>query len=79
MINSPPTNKRIQDENGHIDQGWVEWVLQTHRQSKFHGTDTTTNRPTNALNGGDWMIDTTLGKPIWYYDGGWIDATGASV
>lgn len=77
-INTPPTNRDIQTPTG-IDRGWIEWFIQTHTQSKFLGVDTTANRPTNALRDGDWYIDTTLGYPIWYYDGGWIDSAGATV
>lgn len=40
---------------------------------------TSTNRPTTGLWVGRPYWDTTLGKPIWYKDPGWVDATGAAV
>jgi hypothetical protein len=78
MIEAPPVNLAMQ-EGGQITKGWRSWFAQSHEQSIFHGTFTTSGRPTNALNDGAWGIDTTLGKPVWYYDGGWVDATGSTV
>jgi hypothetical protein len=78
MIQSSPIQLSIQ-EGGQLTQGWVEWFEQTDRQSKFQGTFTTAGRPTNALTDGDWGIDTTLGYPVWYYDGGWINSSGTTV
>lgn len=57
-----------------------EWFLSVYRVAKkAKGTGTTSERPVNGLEDGDWYLDTTLGYPIWYFDGGWIDATGATV
>jgi hypothetical protein len=67
------------DENGQPNKPWIDWADEVSKQGKYKGESTTANRPTNGLNNGDWLLDTTLGKPIWYYSGGWIDATGASV
>lgn len=67
------------DENGLPNRAWLEWAALVDRQAKYKGADTTANRPTNGLNDGDYYMDTTLGKPIWYLSGGWIDSTGASV
>jgi hypothetical protein len=39
----------------------------------------TEDRPTNGLRNGLFYFDTTLGIPIWWYDGNWVDATGATV
>jgi len=45
--------------------------------------DTTANRPVVGFSGGptdgQMYFDTTLGKPIWYFGGSWVDATGAVV
>lgn len=78
MIKPPPIQKPF-DKDANPDRDWQEWAQQVHRQLKYQGEFTTANRPLNGVNDGDWMIDTTLTKPIWYYNGGWIDATGASV
>lgn len=67
------------DENGEPSKVWIDWASEVSKQAKYKGEYTTADRPTNGLNDGDWLIDTTLGYPIWYYSGGWIDATGASV
>ena len=67
------------DENGQPSKTWIDWANEVSRQAKYLGSFTTANRPTNAVNEGDWIIDTTLGYAIWYYSGGWIDATGSSV
>lgn len=44
-------------------------------------SDTSANRPTNGLQGGAMMFDTTLGKPIWYNWAlaKWVDANGTVV
>lgn len=39
---------------------------------------TSANRPTTGLYVGRPYFDTTLGKPIWFKDPGWVDATGAA-
>lgn len=67
------------DENGQPNQAWIQWAKEVDRQSKYKGSDTTANRPVNGVNTGDYYLDTTIGKPIWYLAGGWVDATGASV
>lgn len=35
-------------------------------------------RPDNPTSG-TMFVDEALGKPIWYINGGWVDASGASV
>jgi hypothetical protein len=40
---------------------------------------TTAQRPTNSVPQGHMFFDTTLGKPIWRRNAGWVDANGASV
>lgn len=40
---------------------------------------TTANRPTFPADECHMIIDTTLGKPIWWNGTNWIDATGATV
>lgn len=67
------------DENGNPSRAWIEWALKVSSMITYQGSDTTANRPTDGLRDGDYYMDTTLGQPIWYYSGGWIDATGASV
>lgn len=39
---------------------------------------TTGARPPSPVTG-QYYLDTTLGKPIWYLAGAWIDATGIPV
>jgi len=73
-----PIQRPFMDENGN-DKAWQDFLAELAKQAKYKGEFTTASRPTNSLFDGDWMMDTTLGKPIWYYSGGWIDATGASV
>jgi len=73
-----PIQRLFMDENGN-DKAWTDFLTELAKQAKYKGEFTTANRPTNGLKDGDWMMDTTLGKPIWYYSNGWIDASGASV
>jgi len=73
-----PIQRPFMDESGN-DKAWQDFLAELAKQAKYKGEFTTANRPTNSLLDGDWMMDTTIGKPIWYYSGGWIDATGASV
>ena len=78
----PPTQRpfdKIDEMGASPERAWTEWCLSVFQNIKYKGSDTTANRPVNGLNDGDWYLDTTLGQPIWYYSGGWIDATGASV
>ncbi len=79
ILNPPPTQKPFDDEDGNPDRAWVEWALQVHDTLKHKGSETTANRPTNALKDGDTFLDTTLGFTITYYNGGWIDGAGNSV
>lgn len=67
------------DENGQPSKAWIEWADNISRNTKYVGSDTTANRPVNGLNDGDTYLDTTLGKTIWYYNGGWIDSSGSTV
>ena len=39
----------------------------------------TGDRPISGLVTGLFYFDTTLGIPIWWYDGDWVDATGTIV
>lgn len=74
-----PPNLNPFDRNGQPDDAWINWMMEVFRQGKYQGKGLTAERPTDGLNDADWFFDTTLGKPIWYYSSGWIDATGASV
>jgi hypothetical protein len=40
---------------------------------------TTTNRPTQFLQVGQFYFDTTLGYPIWYNGTAWVNASGTAV
>lgn len=40
---------------------------------------TTSSRPTERLQVGQYYFDTTLGIPIWYDGADWVDATGTVV
>ena len=57
-----------------------ESLQEIWRLSKtIKGRGTTSERPTNGVEDGDVYFDTTLGKPIWYLDPNWVDATGSTV
>lgn len=75
---APPTQIPF-DIDGNPSSAWIEWAVEIARQSKYLGEFTTAARPTNGMRDGDWIIDTTLGYPAWYYDGGWIDSAGSTV
>lgn len=75
---TPPTQIPF-DQDGNPSLAWIEWSLAIARGVKYLGEFTTANRPTNGMRDGDWGIDTTLGYPVWYYDGGWIASDGTSV
>lgn len=77
---SPPPTMAPFDQDGVPHRAWIDWTLNLYRSArKYRGSDTTANRPVNALETGDWYFDTTLTKPIWYTGSGWVDATGAGV
>lgn len=75
----PPPIQSPFDANGKPVKAWLDWCNDIATNSKYRGSDTTANRPANGLTDGDWYLDTTLGKPVWYYGSGWIDATGTTV
>lgn len=79
MISPPPITRPFDNKDGQPERDWQDWLDQVYRHNKYLGEFTTANRPTNNLSDGSWMMDTTLGHPIWYYSSGWIDATGTSV
>lgn len=80
LLSPPPNGAPFDDINGFPNRAWVDWTMSVFRSArKYRGADTTTNRPLNGLETGDWYFDTTLTKPIWYTGSGWVDATGAAV
>ena len=79
MSHSPPPTQKRFDDGEYPDRAWVEWALAVHRHLKYQESGTTAERPLNGLTDGDYYMDTTLGKPIWYLSSGWVDATGATV
>lgn len=71
--------------NGH-DKGYDSLYIKTSARNTTTGwvavqpvvKGTTAERPSSPSTG--WMyFDTSLNKPIWYGNSGWVDATGASV
>jgi len=75
----PPPALSPYDVDGKPVKAWIDWALAVHRHArKYRGADTTANRPTNALENGDWYFDTTVGKPIWYSGSGWVYADGTA-
>lgn len=57
-------------------------AIQNHQQNTSEKVvweyGVTGARPAGAING-QRFFDSTLGKPIWYHAGNWVDATGAVV
>ncbi len=47
--------------------------------NNFPDQGTTASRPTQQLAIGQTFFDRTLGKPIWWQAGVWVDATGTPV
>lgn len=69
MALNPPTNPPT--------PSWFTQVWQIAFASQDSGA--TANRPTKNLWTGRPYFDTTLGRPIWWNGGYWIDAAGNSV
>ena len=55
----------------YTSNAWTQWI------PAGINSDTTANRPTNPISG-QMFFDSTLQKPIWYFNG-WKDASGTSV
>jgi hypothetical protein len=55
----------------------ISFESESYRQGILRGS--TANRPTTGLTLGLEYTDTTLQKPIWWFNGDWKDATGAIV
>ena len=59
---------------------FLQWFSRIHTIAlAVRSSGTTAQRPTSSLWVGRTYFDTTLGKPIWYKNPGWVDATGAAV
>lgn len=75
-----PSNSPLTDPKGTASVPFLQWLSRTHTiVAAVISSGTTANRPTKNLWNGRTYFDTTLGKPIWYYGTGWVDATGAAV
>jgi len=59
------------------DDEFLQYLWRSANKDK--GAGTTTDRPVNGINAGDYYFDTTLGHQIWYDGSNWVDATGATV
>ena len=79
----PPIHSPFEVSAGVVSSAWVEWLNSTFRQArKFQGSGTTADRPTNALEVGDWYFDTALTYPVWVASIGpvvWHNAAGTVV
>ena len=77
MIGPVPTRDPIID---YIPRSWVEWFREVFLSClSVQDSGTTAQRPVADLWNGRRYFDTTLGIPIWYFNGSWVDATGSSV
>lgn len=73
-----PASGPVSDDSGPT-RGWLRWFrIATDTCNAVRESGTTAQRPVENLWAGRMYFDTTLGKPIWYLSGGWVDATGAS-
>lgn len=54
---------------------WSDWK----RMNVLSRTTTQRNSASFTKSTGDMVLDTTLGKPVWYNGTGWVDATGVTV
>lgn len=78
---SPPPNKTPFDKDGGSPNGpWIEWLTSVFTiAGKYKGTGTTSERPTNGLNVGDWYWDSTLQYPVWWSGTNWKNSVAAIV
>lgn len=53
-------------------------VLANKLKKSYSSALTTESRPTLPVTG-QFLFDTTLGKPVWWAGAKWVDATGAEV
>lgn len=75
-----PSNAPLVDKDGTSSVPFLQWLSRiTTIANAVISSGTTAQRPTKNLWTGRTYFDTTLGKPVWYYSSGWVDATGASV
>lgn len=54
---------------------WSPWK----RMNALSRTTAQRNNASFTKNTGDWVFDSTLGKPVWWNGTNWVDATGATV
>jgi hypothetical protein len=73
-----PTEGPVVDADGNAKPGYKDFFSQVFRLLvALTLSGTTLNRPTTFLFVGRIYFDTTLGKPVWFKNPGWVDATGA--
>jgi hypothetical protein len=81
MISPPPSKRNIVDAMAKFtDAFWLEFFSAVYKGIKYTQTSgTTAQRPTKDLFNFRFYGDETLGIPIWYFNGIWIDAQGNPV
>lgn len=78
LINQPPISSAATDKNGVLVQGWASFFAAVFRLlSALTASGATAARPTTFLWAGRPYFDTTLGYPVWWDGGQWVDSTGA--
>lgn len=77
-IKLPPLTLPIVSYSGDMPVQWMAWFSQANALMGQQ-SGTTAQRPTTGLQVGLQYFDTTLGMPIWYDGGGWVDSSGGAV
>lgn len=75
-MKAPPVQVPF-DTKGQPSKEWIDWFLEIFRGSRYQGSGTTAERPTNSLNEGDWYYDTTLGVTVYWSGSAWVDTRDA--
>ena len=79
MISPPPTKRAIVDAftKELAEAMWLEFFSDVYKGIRdIQSSGTSAQRPIKDLYNFRFYGDTTLGIPIWYLNGDWIDAQG---
>lgn len=76
----PSNNDIVDTSNGNATMAWLQWFNRIHTiASSLQQSGTTADRPAKLLWNGRRYFDESLGIPVWYFNGNWVNASGATV
>ena len=72
-------NQQYQDQLNNALRLYFATIDNFSQATTIPNSGTTSNRPIDLLQVGQFYFDTTLGIPIWWNSANWVDASGTVV